>query len=507
MSTMKDVSESASRRLEEQRQAVESAHRRAEQSEAALETAWQELAELKKRSVSVDSQLEHRLVEVRRELELSFAERLREQSAQATERETALERAAQELRSGLARLEEQSGWKEDELRHEVRQWQEKCRAAESRAASLASSVADASRPLLRQLDALRQSHAAAQQGWESLEHSLNAQLRQAEERAEHATLSLQDTTEQLGEVRRQLTMHSAQVGGLRDRVAKLASELEQANARADHHQRSFDELRTSSAAAQQQASERSESARQRRLAVEQQLERVQHELQRACSRASAGQCASPAAAAANAGSAVAGNASSVLVGEVDTALSQGHGATSQSSTVTRALAGSLRFGVHSASQPSLSPASSASSSSSSVGSLPSAYLGAGEGSVATAALQRTQLLLSQRERELSALRSELRQTQESRVALEQEIVKMTSHNERLLLTERELHATRSHLHELNVRHGAALELIGEKEERVDELQADLADVKQLYRSQISELLTRLELMENQQQQEKMGVSR
>ena len=48
--------------------------------------------------------------------------------------------------------------------------------------------------------------------------------------------------------------------------------------------------------------------------------------------------------------------------------------------------------------------------------------------------------------------------------------------------------------ELNQRYLTALELMGEKAEMVEELQADLADMKELYRNQISDLLLKIEVL-------------
>ena len=52
--------------------------------------------------------------------------------------------------------------------------------------------------------------------------------------------------------------------------------------------------------------------------------------------------------------------------------------------------------------------------------------------------------------------------------------------------------TERELKELQARHAAALELMGERDEEVDELRNDLADVKTLYREQVDELAGLLE---------------
>jgi len=45
---------------------------------------------------------------------------------------------------------------------------------------------------------------------------------------------------------------------------------------------------------------------------------------------------------------------------------------------------------------------------------------------------------------------------------------------------------------MSQKHTIVLELMGEKAEQVEELKADLHDVKELYRSQISELLLQID---------------
>ncbi len=46
--------------------------------------------------------------------------------------------------------------------------------------------------------------------------------------------------------------------------------------------------------------------------------------------------------------------------------------------------------------------------------------------------------------------------------------------------------------DLQARYSAALEMLGEKTEQVSELQADIADMKQVYRDQVQELVQLLD---------------
>ncbi|KAJ3009444.1 hypothetical protein HKX48_007932, partial [Thoreauomyces humboldtii] len=46
--------------------------------------------------------------------------------------------------------------------------------------------------------------------------------------------------------------------------------------------------------------------------------------------------------------------------------------------------------------------------------------------------------------------------------------------------------------DLSTRHAAALELLGERTERVEELQADIADMKVIFKQQLTELMVELD---------------
>jgi hypothetical protein len=52
--------------------------------------------------------------------------------------------------------------------------------------------------------------------------------------------------------------------------------------------------------------------------------------------------------------------------------------------------------------------------------------------------------------------------------------------------------------ELTVRYDTALEIIGAKEEEIQELRADIIDMKTMFRQQVSELLDRVEQLQKSQ---------
>ena len=64
----------------------------------------------------------------------------------------------------------------------------------------------------------------------------------------------------------------------------------------------------------------------------------------------------------------------------------------------------------------------------------------------------------------------------------------------------ELKEVKNQMKEIQQRYNTALELIGEKDEQLEELKADILDVKILYKDQISELLEKIEVLSKQTKQ-------
>jgi len=78
--------------------------------------------------------------------------------------------------------------------------------------------------------------------------------------------------------------------------------------------------------------------------------------------------------------------------------------------------------------------------------------------------------------------------------LQNELVSMSSKMEAISLELAELRDLRNQLQDLKQRYNTALELIGDKEEQVEELKADLEDMKLLYKTQINDLVCRIEVL-------------
>jgi hypothetical protein len=174
-----------------------------------------------------------------------------------------------------------------------------------------------------------------------------------------------------------------------------------------------------------------------------------------------------------------------------------------------------------------SPAGSTVSSSRAAGA--GGRLGGAGGTIAEAAVQRLRAALRQKAGECAGLEGRLRELEATRDSLACELVKATHSAEQVrsvwcwsgllpswvcplpmhtqltpCLTCHPVHyctqATdalarvpklQAELHALASRYAAAVELLGERDEQLEELAADLADVKQLYKSQIEALVAQL----------------
>jgi hypothetical protein len=83
----------------------------------------------------------------------------------------------QQLRASFANLGEQSAGREDLLRQEIQSLQGRLAAAEARAAEVATTIAEATTPLVRQIDSLHQAHSHTLQEQHRIERALTERIR------------------------------------------------------------------------------------------------------------------------------------------------------------------------------------------------------------------------------------------------------------------------------------------------------------------------------------------
>eukprot|EP00898_Chlorokybus_atmophyticus_P006683 jgi/Chlat1/7015/Chrsp56S06690 len=399
------------------------------------------------------------------------------QLKEAVERERTLARSVEELRELLARDEQQAAFREDMLRRDIELMEKRCQAAEARHEELMSRVPDATRPLLRQIEALQESTSVRAQAWEIAERSLTCRLQDAESKAGVAA-------ERERQAQERLSQALSRVGMLRAEHAQLARSLEKERARAAEQRAECfaaqeaaavhegrcaqleEELRVQTELLRQHVVEE----RNRRLDLEKVLEadrnafvdqerRLRGEL-----------------SAMTANMAVANNSADRRKIRRQSSASSDEGHFLQSS---------LSMNGSDAGDETSSPVPSSPKRQSSYYERP---LGFPPGGL----VERLEGLLRQREGELDSCMRRLDSLEATRNSLAEELVSVTTQCERLAKEAGKLPGLLVEMDALRKRHASALELMGEREEQAEELRADLMDVKELYRDQIDMLVSQIE---------------
>jgi hypothetical protein len=183
---MKDLSDSAAKQLDEKKRAFDSAQNQAKEYHEALERAWVELAEQKKAYAALQVKHSANMKDLEGKLREEYQVLVLKQAKEAAERETSLAQSLHELRSAVSKTNERANWKEEEYNSEIQSLKARLQSAESRNEELASSVPDATRPLLRQIESLQAANNERMKVWEELERNLTSRLNESELRAQEA---------------------------------------------------------------------------------------------------------------------------------------------------------------------------------------------------------------------------------------------------------------------------------------------------------------------------------
>ena len=107
-------------------------------------------------------------------------------------------------------------------------------------------------------------------------------------------------------------------------------------------------------------------------------------------------------------------------------------------------------------------------------------------------VERLKAQLTQRLGEIQGYKMQMTSVERSRDALAEEMVRLSEEVQRLRGDLKESSGLKAQCKELEFKQEVLLGLLGEKEEVVDELKADLLETKRSYQSQIDLLSTQLE---------------
>ena len=345
------------------------------------------------------------------------------------QREEALTGSIEELRSELDRAKRENDRREDRLSKELRDAEQRELEAERRCQDLERMVPEATRPLLRQIEALQRSQDERAAVWQELEQNFQGRLQTAQ--AEAAAAS-----ERTKAVQEKLCSESATAAQLRERHqsteadrATLEKQVvvlqdERVSAQKEHTAALLQAARDADArvhtAVEDEsriwATRQAEWEAESRLTLATATEDHKAALQQAESKYS------------------------VLAAQLESsenAPEKDGDAPSAGVTLNKPTDGGL-FGHENA-----------------------------------------QAQMRQREGELRGLQASLTQAEATNTALAEELVGLTKQNEALSAGSKDVDSVAQQLESLQARHAAALEILGEKDEQLQAAQEDLLDVKQL----------------------------
>ncbi|XP_045109755.1 TATA element modulatory factor-like isoform X3 [Portunus trituberculatus] len=438
---------------------------------SALDTAYREMAELKREVAACDAQAQEQVlsaeVGVQRRLEATLAEA----QEQARREQVALMAQVVELQEALNQCESQANRKERQLRADNAELQQRVAETEARAEEMSGAVSAATRPLLRQMENLQATHSSQQASWESLEASLTQRLNETLAAAAASTEKERATREQYAELAANTAALQTQVTNLRAENARVSSELNIATTKFDSLSESRIKENIQIEALKTSFAEEIAEVKRERDSLEQQLEMEKTAV-------------------------AAEKKKSVALQE-------------QLKDRERKLAQMIASGTAEshASTPRSSPTPSLSRLSI-TGSLSESFTGYQWGheevfesgwsrgtslydsvrSNSTAAVDALTSQLRQREGEVHHLHSEITRYETQRESLAQELVSITSQVESLQSQVQDYQALKDQYADMEQKYNALLQMHGEKVEEVEELRLDLADVKEMYKAQIDQLL-------------------
>uniref|UniRef100_A0A8C9A673 TATA element modulatory factor 1 n=1 Tax=Prolemur simus TaxID=1328070 RepID=A0A8C9A673_PROSS len=369
-----------------------------------------------------------------------------------------------DLRLALQRAEQAAARKEDYLRHEISELQQRLQEAENRNQELSQNVSSTTRPLLRQIENLQATLGSQTSSWEKLEKNLSDRLGESQtllaaavERERAATEELLANKIQMSSVesqnsllRQENSRFQAQLESEKNKLRKLEDEnnryqVELENLK-DEHVRTLEETRKEKTLLNSQLEmERMKVEQERKKAIFTQ-EAIKEKERKPFSVSSTPTISRSSSVS---GVDMAGLQTSIL--SQDESHDQSFGPMSGSANGSN-LYDAVRMGAGSS------------------------------------IIENLQSQLKLREGEITHLQLEIGNLEKTRSIMAEELVKLTNQNDELEEKVKEIPKLRTQLRDLDQRYNTILQMYGEKAEEAEELRLDLEDVKNMYKTQIDELL-------------------
>ncbi|XP_006654775.1 golgin candidate 5 [Oryza brachyantha] len=405
---------------------------------------------------------------VNNEAKVELESRLRE----ACEKENMLIKTIEELRHALTRQEQEAAFREERLKSDYDDLQRRYQASELRYNELVTQVPESTRPLLRQIEAMQETAARRTEAWAGVERTLNSRLQEAEAKAAAAEEKERSVNERLSQSLSRITVLETQITILRTEQTQLSRSLEKERQRASESRQEYLAIKEEAAMQEGRAKQLEEEIKELRARHKKELqeatehrELLEKDLEREkAARAELEKISSheapkiplpdqtrnaPMRKLSSAGSINSLEESHFLQASLDL---------SDSTSLERRMSAESNMSYYLRSM------------------TPSAFESA----------------LRQKDGELASYTSRLASLESIRNSLAEELVKMTEQCEKLRTEAAALPGLRAELEALKQRHFQALELMGERDEELEELRNDIVDLKEMYREQVDLLVSQLQ---------------
>ncbi|NXH98970.1 TMF1 factor, partial [Pachycephala philippinensis] len=444
---------------------VEELEERNRSVQAALDSAYKELADLHKANATKDSEAQEAALsrEMKAKEELGLA--LEKAQDEARQQQEALAIQVADLRLALQRAEQQAARKEDYLRQEIGELQQRLQEAESRNQELSQSVTSATRPLLRQIENLQATLGAQTSAWEKLEKNLSDRLGESQTLLAAAAERERAATEELLANKIQMSSSESQNSLLRQENTRLQAQLEVERNKLKKMENENSRYEVELEGLKDEYAKTLEDAKKEKTLLATQLEMEKMKVEQERKKAILVQEAAKEK-----------DRKSFTVETVSSTPSM-----SRSSSISGVDMAGLQTSFLSQDDPhdhSFGPIATSGSNL-----YDAIRMGSG-----SSIIENLQSQLKLREGEISHLQLEIGNLEKTRSIMAEELVKLTNQNDELEEKVKEIPKLRTQLKDLDQRYNTILQMYGEKAEEAEELRLDLEDVKNMYKTQIDELL-------------------
>uniref|UniRef100_A0A0E0L5N6 TATA element modulatory factor 1 TATA binding domain-containing protein n=1 Tax=Oryza punctata TaxID=4537 RepID=A0A0E0L5N6_ORYPU len=398
---------------------------------------------------------------VNTEAKVELESRLRE----ACEKENMLIKTIEELRHALTRQEQEAAFMEERLKRDYDDLQRRYQSSELRYNELVTQVPESTRPLLRQIEAMQETAARRAEAWAGVERTLNSRLQEAEAKAAAAEEKERSVNERLSQSLSRITVLETQITILRTEQTQLSRSLEKERQRASESRQEYLAIKEEAAMQEGRAKQLEEEIKELRARHKKELqeaaehrELLEKDLEREkAARAELEKTSSrdapkiplpdqtrnaPLRKLSSSGSINSLEESHFLQASLDL---------SDNASLERRMSAESNMSYYLRSM------------------TPSAFESA----------------LRQKDGELASYTSRLASLESIRNSLAEELC------EKLRTEASALPGLRAELEALKQRHFQALELMGERDEELEELRNDIVDLKEMYREQVDLLVSQL----------------